>query len=122
VFHQQIQDRDILPLEREEEGDFAISVLRVRICSTFEKQFGKFKIPKRGSTCMMECCVARYIGHIWWRTALKEILEDIKMSKGTRRSSLDALRAKHSKCKKTDIEGRFGSCYVRSTPSADCLN
>jgi hypothetical protein len=71
---------------------------------------------------MMESCVARYIGQVWWCTALKEILEDIKMSKRTRRSSPDALRAEHSKCKKTNVEGCYGSSYVRSAPSIDCLD
>jgi len=109
-------------LEWEEDGNFAVSVLRIRVGSPFEKRFCKFKIPPRRSTCMMEGCVARYIGQIYWCTALKEILEDVKMSKRTRRSSADTLCAEYSKCKKTNVEGCFSSSYVRSPPSTDCLD
>ena len=71
---------------------------------------------------MMEGCVATYIGQIGWCPTLKEILEDIDVSKRTWRSSADVLRTKHSKCEISDVKGCFGSCYVWGTPSSDRLD
>jgi hypothetical protein len=68
-----------LSLEWEEERDFAITVLNIRVSSTFEKCTGELKMSKRRSTCMMEGCVSGYIRQIRWCTTLKEVVDNVKM-------------------------------------------
>jgi hypothetical protein len=68
-----------LSLEWEEERDFAITVLNIRVSSTFEKCASEFEMSKWRSTCMVEGRVARYIWQIRWCTTLQEIVENVKM-------------------------------------------
>jgi hypothetical protein len=86
-----------LSLEWEEERDFAITVLDVRVSSTFEKCLGEFKMSKWRSTCMVEGCVAGYIRQIWWCTTLKEIVDNVKMLERIWGGSSDSLCTENSK-------------------------
>lgn len=114
VFHQEVDERGVAPLKREEDGHLPIPILCVHVRTLFQQQLRDLGVPIRWRTGVMQRRVARNITDVRRRARVDEIAKNIEVSHGrvVWCEGSETLCAEDGEGDESELEWRLGGVQI----------